>query len=102
MTHIKKINEMVSDTNRINSFKNLFFVVVIGYDKNGNKVSCNEGLRDTVVKSQAIPLKVNSSANLATELGVYYIAQYCETYKHAVELADFWNTSYKDNGTYFE
>lgn len=102
MTHIKKINEMVSDTNHINSFKNLFFVVVIGYDKNGNKVSCNEGLRDTVVKFQAIPLKVNSSTNLATELGVYYIAQYCETYKHTVELADLWNTSYKDNGTYFE
>lgn len=98
----KPINETYDGSSRINSNKNIFFAAVIGYDKNGNKVSCNEGSRDTVVRYQAIPLKVNTSANMATELGVYYIATYCETYRHAVELADFWNTSYKDNGTYFE
>ena len=102
MTHIKKVNEMANDVNSIKSFKNLFFVVVIGFDRNGNKVSCNDGLRDTVVKFQAIPLKVNSSVNLATELGVYDTAQYCETYKHAIEVANAWNESYKRNGTYFE
>lgn len=82
--------------------KNNFFVVVIGYDKNGNMVACDKGLRGTVVKVQAMPLKVSTNTNLATKLGAYYIAQYCETYKHAVELADSWNDDYKSNGSIFE
>lgn len=81
--------------------KNIFFVVVIGYDKNGNKVACNKGLRDTVVKVQAMTMKVSTNTNLATILGEYYVAQYCETYKRAVELADSWNEDYKNNGSYF-
>ena len=104
MTHINRIDEKTNQPLSLNkaNFKNLFFTVVIGYDKNGNKVSCNDGLRDSVVKYVAVPMKINSSANLATELGVYYIAQYCETYKHAVELSNHWNEDYKYNGTYFE
>lgn len=105
MTHINRIDEMTNESLYLRirpQSKNLFFAVVIGYDKNGNKVSCNDGLRDSVVKFAAIPIKVNSSVNLATELGVYYIAQYCDTYKYAVELTDDWNDEYKYNGTYFE
>lgn len=82
--------------------KNNFFVVVIGYDKNGHMVACDKGLRDTVVKVQAMPLKVSTNTNLATKLGEYYIAQYCETYKRAVELSDSWNDDFKNNGSYFD
>ena len=85
----------------MNGKKNIFFVVVIGYDKKGNMVDCDKGLRGTVVKVQAMPLKVSTNDNLASKLGAYYIAQYCETYKRAVELADSWNDDYKNNGSYF-
>lgn len=96
------MTKKISNGNANYGSKNIFFAVVIGYDKNGNKVSCNKDSRNTVVKFQAIPLKVSTNTNLATELGVYDTAQYCETYKSAVEIADYWNKSYKSNGTYFD
>ena len=53
-------------------------------------------------KLYAYALKVDISDNLISKLKIKNIisANICETKKEAKDIVDFWNESYKNNGTY--
>ena len=83
----------------VKGLKNIFFVVTIGYDEQGNRLDFNNVERNNVKKFFSMPIKLDSGRNLSTALGAYYNSKYCETYKGANKIAEQWNESYRYNGT---
>lgn len=82
-----------------NRYKNIFFVVTIGYDEQGNRLDFNNVERNNVKKFFSMPIKLDIGQNLSTALGAYHNSMYCETYKGAKEIAEQWNETYRNNGT---
>lgn len=106
MTHIKTINEFAEYDFKLKNpvfNRNLFFVTVEGYDKNGNRVYAQQYRenKDIAVTFFAKAQKIKENKNLSDILSDYIFTQYFDTYKSAELCAETWNKEYEKNGTLF-
>lgn len=81
---------------------NVYLAVQIRGDRNETTFMPRSN-PDVDIGYYAYVLKTNENQNLVSELdmiGGLVSANVCRTRKRAVELVEFWNSCYKQNGTY--